>query len=962
MLGQGTLRDRLLLANAGGSGEELSDAPLTPLSASRIGISREPSNGPAIVRGSSSGALSGPLHPTAMERVPSNGMLRPLAARVGSPRRDTHMARDHHTVEDPSMLEITIAVAAAEATDAAAGAAGGARARAPPDTSTEALESLDYDAIVNTVYMSWLEHTYAPSRRRLLGYSGRTFARWLLCWILGIVTGALAFVVASSVEMIGELRVQMLDYFFDTLGRGRLVFAAAGLAFGLSNLALALSSTMLVLRVSPQAAGSGLAQVRAYLNGVHIPRVLSSACLFVKTVGTIMAVGSLLVIGPEAPLVHLGAIVGSGLTRGRKTLQLGWPLTRRGESRTVSLSWPWVGHFRNDVDRRDFISIGAAAGFSAAFGSPIGGVLYCLEECSSYWSQQLVWRALTSTTVSSITLMLLRAWREGVAPSVTNLGLLSLQSISVGPLQSGRHMSSLLELLLYAALGGAGGLLGAIWCRVFAFLGRRRPRSDRGKLLEMGAISTLTSLLLFTLPLLLGACVPSGKKLWKIGDFGTQFACADGETDELASLLLTNREMAIKQLISKPENFHGHVLLVAALAFLPLMSLTFGSATPAGIFMPTILIGCSLGGIVGQLLQAKLGADKVTDGTFALMGAVAMLGGVMRSSISLCVIILEGTGQVQLLVPIIVTTVAARYVGNLLSEGVVELAVELHIPHIPMVTTPSNNRLARYRASEIMSSPVLVLQRTARVRDVVHVLESTRHNGFPVVDPHGRLVGTVLRSQLLALLHNPQTIVVPTDTADDEAGANGSGGIANTPPGSGSAAAVTAVMRRAEPPQPLPPIASDTSLLSLVGGVGLAPLTLVGADAPAGAPSSEPAVPLSTVSMSSTRWTLRRSSTKTRLEEAVVLGMPAFEEDHVIDLSDEMNVGPLIVLPNTPASRVFHLFSNMGLRHLPVISAEGEIVGMITRHDLHRFQRLIDSRHADREDHFGHDGLQAKES
>ena len=75
--------------------------------------------------------------------------------------------------------------------------------------------------------------------------------------------------------------------------------------------------------------------------------------------------------------------------------------------------------------------------------------------------------------------------------------------------------------------------------------------------------------------------------------------------------------------------------------------------------------------------------------------------------------------------------------------------------------------------------------------------------------------------------------------------------------------------------------------------------------------------------------------------------MPWDDED-VLDLSDEMNIGPLIVLPNTPASRIYHLFSAMGLRHLPVVSSNGGVVGMITRHDLHHFQRLIDSRHGDR--------------
>ena len=56
-----------------------------------------------------------------------------------------------------------------------------------------------------------------------------------------------------------------------------------------------------------------------------------------------------------------------------------------------------------DPFRRNFISAGAGAGVASAFGAPVGGLLFAMEEVSSFWNMKLSWMTFFCCMVSTFT-------------------------------------------------------------------------------------------------------------------------------------------------------------------------------------------------------------------------------------------------------------------------------------------------------------------------------------------------------------------------------------------------------------------------------------------------------------------------------------------------------------------------------------------------------------------------------
>ena len=191
------------------------------------------------------------------------------------------------------------------------------------------------------------------------GLSSQEWERWAAMGLIGLTMGLVSFFLRQTIQVITETKHRAVDHYHD-----QEKFLMALLLTLVYSLAFALVSAGLVVYVEPAAASSGVPEMIAFLNGVRVPKIFNIRTAVVKVLSLVCAVGSGLPVGAEGPMVHIGGIIGAGLTQGR--------------SATLGFNTRYFERFRNVCDRRDFITCGVACGAASAFGAPIGGLLFAM--------------------------------------------------------------------------------------------------------------------------------------------------------------------------------------------------------------------------------------------------------------------------------------------------------------------------------------------------------------------------------------------------------------------------------------------------------------------------------------------------------------------------------------------------------------------------------------------------------
>ncbi|XP_039612007.1 chloride transport protein 6 isoform X1 [Polypterus senegalus] len=809
-------------------------------------------------------------------------------------------------------------------------------------------ESLDYDRCINDPLMEVLESMDNKKARKY------EFVKWIIVFGIGVCTGLVGLFVDFFVRLFTHLKFSIVEKSVEECSvKGCLALSLLELlAF---NMTFTFFASVLVL-IEPVACGSGIPEIKCYLNGVKIPGIVRLRTFLCKAVGVLFAVAGGLFVGKEGPMIHSGAIVGAGL-----------PQFQSITFKKIHFNFPY---FRSDRDKRDFVSAGAAAGVAAAFGAPIGGTLFSLEEGSSFWNQALTWKVLFCSMSATFTLNFFRSgiqfssWGSFQLPGLLNFG-----EFKCSDDDKQCHLWTAVDLAFFVVMGVCGGLLGATFNCLNKRLAKYRmknvyPKAKFVRILEGLLVAMITTIVIFVSSMTLGECrdlsIPTSHdgnmSLHQVSvDVNSSiktFFCPNKTYNDMATLFFNPQEVAILQLFHQDGTFSPISLTIFFLLYFLLACWTYGISVPSGLFVPSLLCGAAYGRLVANILKTYIGMDHVYSGTFALVGAASFLGGVVRMTISLTVILIESTNEITYGLPIMITLMVAKWTGDFFNRGIYDIHIKLR--GVPILEWETEVEMDKLTASDIMEPNLTYVYPHTRIQSLVSILRTTVYHAFPVVtENRGNerefMKGNVLisnnikfkKASILTRAGEQRRRCQSMKSYPSSELRNVCDEHVNPDQAEEAENIVQQMLERRYTPYPnLYPDQSPSEEWTMEER--FRPLTFHGLILRS---------QLVSLLIRGVCYAENQSSaTQPRLSYAEMTeDYPRFPDIHdldltllnprmIVDVTPYMNPCPYTVSPNTRVSQVFNLFRTMGLRHLSVVNAVGEIVGIITRHNLtHEF-------------------------
>lgn len=368
------------------------------------------------------------------------------------------------------------------------------------------------------------------------------------------------------------------------------------------------------------------------------------------------------------------------------------------------------------------IGCGASGGIAAAFNAPLAGVVFVVE---------VIFGELKTNTFIPIV----------VAAVFSNL--VSNMIFGVMPIEVSyfKLVSPVKELFLYLILGLLAGVVSILLIRsMYLFY-------DTFHKLPIHPISK---------PALGGLGV---------GFIGLFYPQIFGVGYEVIKGVLAN-EFTIKLMLI--------LLILKIVAF----SLTLGSGGSGGSIVPALFTGAMLGGVYGNLVNGMFPDMTAEAGAYALVGMGAVFAGTLHAPLTGMLILFELTRDYHLILPLMFACVISNAIPS-----------SLHLESL--YTEGLRRRGLKIRGGQQVDVMKSMLVEDAMVKEVqsvledntvgtlIHMMQSSKHGGFPVLDLNRKLRGIVtlqdlrekvkygeVNQRISEIMHKNVAVAYPDETLD----------------------------------------------------------------------------------------------------------------------------------------------------------------------------------------------------
>ncbi|WP_276131911.1 chloride channel protein [Polluticoccus soli] len=372
-------------------------------------------------------------------------------------------------------------------------------------------------------------------------------------WIAASITGTVAVVYTFLFDKTDQFLHRLLEWHKSG------IFILAPLAF--------LISWLLVKIIEPNAGGSGIPQVMAAIeissgkNSHKVSKLLSLRIASTKIISSMFMVLGGGAIGREGPTIQIAGSIFKSV------------------SNRIPESWP-------KLSQRSFLLTGAAAGLAAAFNTPLGGIVFAIEELAKVHISLFRTALFTSVIIAGLTAQaMLGPYLFLGYPDVKSTGSLIFFGVFV-----------------VAIIAGIGG---ALMCSsILMLLNWKRKLSIAKSIAFILCVGLIVATVAYFFDIYI---LGSGKDL-------------------------------LNQTLFTKEKYLGIVTCFARVLG-PVLSFSVGGA--GGIFAPSLSAGASIGSLLSEILHFT-GANA---NLLILSGMVGFLTGVTRTPFTSAILVLEMTDR-----------------------------------------------------------------------------------------------------------------------------------------------------------------------------------------------------------------------------------------------------------------------------------------------------------------------------